>query len=99
MKRRRQFIVLAPRGKIYFRVVLPALLVIIVACLAIIGFLFYRVNFPQVEAEDTPSKYLVKGITDIEGTDVNVWFLKGAQGAPPVFLCHDYGQNRFSLLN
>jgi pimeloyl-ACP methyl ester carboxylesterase len=99
MKRRRQFIILSARDKIYFRVVLPALLIIVVACLAIVGFLFYRINFPSVAAEEQPSKFLVKGVTTIQGADVSVWFLKGAASAPGIFVCPDYGQNRLSLLN
>jgi hypothetical protein len=77
MKRRRQFIIIGPRDKIYFRVVLPALLVVVIAGLAVTGFLFYKINFPDVEAEDRPSKYLVKEVGSIQAPDVR-WSAKGS---------------------
>jgi len=89
------------RWKGYLRVLLPSAVVVGIVFLLSVGYLSYKVTFPDVAADGNPSNYALLDYRelDIPGVSGSAWFLKGDAGAPAIFLCHDYAFNRLSGVN
>lgn len=89
--------------RVYFRTLLPSLLVLVFTFLVFIGVLSYRIIHSYSPPEESnPASYLLP-YQDLSfaGSDGShsLWFIPGSKGSPAVFLCHDYGANRVSVLN
>lgn len=88
---------------LYLRILFPSLLILVGSTLGFLGVLSYRTVHPPFEAEmGNPASYLLPyqdlRYASREGSH-SLWFIPGSKGAPSIFLCHDYGSNRVSLLN
>lgn len=87
----------------YVRVLLPSLLLLAGVALAVMNVVSYRIVHPRSSPETgKPSSYLIpyQDLTFAVGdTRQSIWFIPGLKGAPLIFLCHDYGSTRSSLLN
>jgi pimeloyl-ACP methyl ester carboxylesterase len=89
------------KWRIYFKIILPSLVVLLVAFLVVVGYISYLVIFPEVSVEGNPTYYSLLQYKEMQVpySGGSAWFLAGQPGAPAVFLCHDYGFNRLSALN
>ncbi|RPJ56082.1 MAG: hypothetical protein EHM23_24500 [Acidobacteria bacterium] len=85
----------------YFKVILPSLIALLVAFLVVVGYISYLIIFPEVSVEGNPEFYSLLQYKEMQVpySGGAAWFLAGQAGAPAVFLCHDYGFNRLSALN
>ena len=89
--------------RLYLRVLLPSLLVLVFTSSVFIGVLSYRIiHSYSSQEESNPASYLLPyqdlSFAAADGSH-SLWFIPGSKGSPAVFLCHDYGANRVSLLN
>jgi len=89
------------KWRVYFSVILPSLVALLVAFLVVVGYISYLIIFPKVSVEGNPSYYSLLQYKEMQVpySGGSAWFLAGQPGAPAVFLCHDYGFNRLSTLN
>ncbi|MFB3905985.1 MAG: alpha/beta hydrolase [Acidobacteriota bacterium] len=89
------------KWKIYFKVIFPSLVALLVAFLVVVGYISYLIIFPEVSLEENPAYYSLLQYKEISVpySGGSAWFLAGQADAPAVFLCHDYGFNRLSTLN
>ncbi len=90
-------------GKSLQRIV-PVVLFMILAVLALAGFATYRIVSPGRLAETIdPSSFLLRNFQSLPftgsgGQTLEGWFIPSVRGAPVVFLCHGYRSNRSELL-
>ena len=89
------------KWRVYFKVIFPSLVALLVAFLVVVGYVSYLIIFPEVSVEGNPTFYSLLQYKEmrVPYSGGSAWFLAGQPGAPAVFLCHDYGFNRLSTLN
>lgn len=104
---------MSPRGRVarkLLKALLPILLIIILAIVAVSGWIVYGITRPRRAAYlVTPKSFsIVTGPVlnaadatwkNHDGTDARGWIIRGAEGAPAVILLHGYGADRSWLLN
>ncbi len=89
------------KWRVYFKVIFPSLVALLIAFLVVVGYISYLIIFPEVSVEGNPAYYSLLQYKEmpVPYSGGSAWFLAGQAGAPAVFLCHDYGFNRLSTLN
>ena len=87
----------------YLRILLPSVIVVLIAFIGFTLVVSYRIIYPHFpKDEGTPASYLLPYQNlSFAGSEepISVWFVPGLKGAPAIFLAHDYGSLRISLLN
>lgn len=97
-------------GKKFARRFLPVLLLIVLAVVALVGWIVHAITHPPQRAYiATPDNFALlseRGVratnetwTNRDGTQSRGWLWRGAEGAPAVLLLHAYRADRSSLLN
>ena len=89
------------KWRVYFKVLFPSLVALLVGFLVVVGYISYLIIFPKVSVEGNPAYYSLLQYKEmpVPYSGGAAWFLAGEPHAPAVFLCHDYGFNRLSTLN
>jgi pimeloyl-ACP methyl ester carboxylesterase len=88
----------------FFGLVLPALIILLVGIIAILGFLVYKISYPgEVPESVDPSHYLLPSlevsIPAGKGGDIPGWWIPGLKGAPGIILAPGYGMCRSDALS
>ncbi len=88
----------------FFRLVLPAAIILICGILAVYGSLVYRVTHPGAARETvTPSHYLLPSLdvrwSSRDGRQTEGWWIPGLSGKPGVLLAPGIGMDRSDALS
>jgi hypothetical protein len=83
----------------FLRMVLPAVIILLLGAVAILGFLVYKISYPDAIAEAvSPAHYsmptLEIRIPRPDGKELLTWWIPGLKGAPGIILAPGYGMNR-----
>jgi uncharacterized protein len=89
---------------IFFRTVFPAVAILVVGVLIILGFFIYKVSFPGAVSESVnPSHYLLPSLdvlmSSTKGKAIPAWWIPGLKGAPGIILAPGYGMSRSDALS
>ncbi len=87
-----------------FRVILPAVLLLLAAVVIILSIMVYKISHPgKVTEAVNPSYYLLPSLdvhfTSIEGEPIPAWWIPGLKGAPGIILAPGYGMSRSDALS
>ncbi len=88
----------------FFGLVLPALAILFVGIVLILGILVYKISYPAAVPESVnPSHYLLPSldvsIPAAKGDDIPAWWIPGLKGAPGIILAPGYGMCRSDALS
>jgi pimeloyl-ACP methyl ester carboxylesterase len=88
----------------FFRLVLPALAILLTGVIAILGFLVYKISYPRAVPECVnPSYYLLPSldvlISSANRDAIPAWWIPGLKGAPGIILAPGYGMSRDDALS
>jgi pimeloyl-ACP methyl ester carboxylesterase len=88
----------------FFRMLFPALAILVVGILVVLSFLVYKVSHPgaapgSMNPSYTPLPYLEIPIATRDGKELNGWWIPGLKGAPGIILAPGYGMNRADALS
>jgi hypothetical protein len=83
----------------FLRMVLPALAILLLGAIAILGILVYKISYPDAVAEAvSPAHYSIPTlefrISTLDGKELPTWWIPGRKGAPGIILAPGYGMNR-----
>jgi pimeloyl-ACP methyl ester carboxylesterase len=88
----------------FFRMIVPAFLVLFIGSVVILGVMVYKISFPgRVEEPVNPSHYLLPSLeltiqTD-DRTEIPAWWIPGLKGAPGIIMAPGYGMSRSDALS
>ncbi len=88
----------------FFRLILPAVAILILGVLIILGILVYRITHLEAVPEAVnPSYYLLPSldftITASDKTEIPAWWIPGLKRAPGIILVPGYGMSRSDALS
>jgi pimeloyl-ACP methyl ester carboxylesterase len=88
----------------FFRLILPAIGILILGVIVIFGFMTYKITHPEAVPEPiNPSFYLLPSlevtIPATDGTNIPAWWIPGLKNAPGIILAPGYGMNRSDALS
>jgi pimeloyl-ACP methyl ester carboxylesterase len=83
----------------FFRTILPAILILLIGAVVILGVLVYKISYPPALPEAAnPSHYSLPSLEVVvptdDGRDLAAWWIPGLKGAPGIILAPGYGMNR-----
>jgi pimeloyl-ACP methyl ester carboxylesterase len=84
--------------------ILPAVVILLLGAIAILGVLVYKISYPDMVQEAvSPSHYSLPSL-DIsipaqDGKELPAWWIPGLKGAPGIILTPGYGMNRADALS
>src|SRR5512136_2656766 len=83
----------------FFKLVLPALLILIVGTIAILGILVYRISHSGAVSESIDPSHSLLPSLDVsmpagKGDEIPAWWIPGLKGAPGIVLAPGYGMSR-----
>ena len=90
-------------GKL-FRAILPAVAIVVIGVLVILGFFIYKISYPGAVPESVnPSHYLLPSLdilmSSTKGKAIPAWWIPGLKGAPGIILSPGYGMSRSDALS
>lgn len=88
----------------FFRSVIPAIIILLVGAVGILGVLVYKISYPGAVPETVnPSYYLLPSMDITIRTDdakeLAGWWIPGLKGAPGIILAPGYGMSRSDALS
>jgi pimeloyl-ACP methyl ester carboxylesterase len=88
----------------FFRMILPAILILLVGVIVILGVMVYKISYPDPVQEAANPSYFSLPSLDVsvptdDGKELAAWWIPGLKDAPAIILAAGYGMNRADSLS